>query len=1317
MRTPIRSRLTHPRRNKSGGDYGAIFRSSERKIVLIRAALLTALAALFVATPAFAETAGAGGAWFNLTTNAKPSVLPRGGQATLLVTAENLGDANASTCSRVAAATGRYTSAECNEEASPPGSGEYEKTPIVLTVTLPEGLETQKIEPELGKPEPKVSFNAGSVQGGLGGLEEGRFTGSGLGPGEAYAFLESCSEPAPRQVRCVYPAEPYLPTVVPYGFAELGIAVKVGAGAVSGAQSTALLSGGDAPSVQAKRSLPVGEAGAGVPFGAEEDGLSVVPEEAGGTIDAQAGSHPFQLTTSFALNQTANALKPPALPRDLTFELPPGLVANAVAFPRCTELQFLTKAYGGFADECPQDTAVGVVLLSIDEPVFGGVQTYPIPVFNLTPKQGEPVRFGFYFIGAPVPIDFHVRTGEDYGASATVSNVTQITNFLSESLTIWGVPGEAIHNASRGWGCIAGEFYSHGGHLPCTPETQIQPPPFLTLPTSCTEPFAASVEGESWPAKAYPAGARFPAPGEAAPRYALKDEFERAIGISGCDRLAFDPFIEVAPDVQDASTSTGLKVDVKVPQEVSKNAQGLASSSVKDITVALPAGVQVNPSGANGLEACSEGLVGFEAGRGAGGFEEFESEPGVKNPLFTPRLPGSTAALEAGEEEELKPGVNFCATAAKIGTAKIKSPLIMQPLEGAVYLASQNQNPFGSLIAAYIVAEDVEAGVLVKLPGEVSLCKNAGEELPAREGVTKERCGAPGQLVSAFENEPQLPFEDAELHFFGGERAPLATPAHCGTYTTDATFTPWSGTRPVTATSAFQVDSGPKTAAQPNGGPGGGECPSSQLPFSPSATGGATNVNAGAFSPFTATFSRQDGEQNMQSFTVKLPPGLSGMLSNVELCPEPQANEGECGPNSLIGESTVSVGVGGDPFSVSGGKLYLTGPYNGTGGCTTGTPGCAPFGLTFTVPAKAGPFDLERNSANPAGEDACDCIIVRGKVEINPITAALTITTNPAGSPDAIPTMIEGIPLEIQHANAITNRSDFQFNPTNCDKMEIAGTAQSSEGATDTIHVPFKVTNCAALKFDPKISFSTNGHTSKQDGADLITKVSYPNGPQGTYANVAKVKVELPKALPSRLTTLQRACTAKVFEANPAACPAESKIGYAIVHTPLLPVPLVGPAIFVSHGGEAFPSLTMVLQGYGVTIDLVGTTFISKKGITSTTFKTVPDQPFSTFELTLPQGKFSALAANVPAKDHGSLCGQKLTIPNEFFSQAGGAPLRQDSRVTVTGCKTLTRAQKFKAALKMCRRQDKGLKNRARRERCEKAARRRYSPIKKKKRR
>ena len=402
-------------------------------------------------------------------------------------------------------------------------------------------------------------------------------------------------------------------------------------------------------------------------------------------------------------------------------------------------------------------------------------------------------------------------------------------------------------------------------------------------------------------------------------------------------------------------------------------------------------------------------------------------------------------------------------------------------------------------------------------------------------------------------------------------------------------------------------------------------------------------------------------------------------------------------PNSLIGETSISVGVGGDPFPVRGGKFYLTGPYNGTGSCTVGTPGCAPFGITFEVPAKAGPFDLERNSANPAGEDACDCVIVRGKIEVDRETLALTITSNPPGTPDSIPTSIEGIPLEIQHVNATTTRGDFQFNPTNCNRMEVTGTIHSSEHGTDTIGVPFQVTNCAALKFEPKLAVSTQAKTSKANGASLSFKFTDPSVPQGTDADLAKFKVELPKQLPSRLTTLQKACTAAQFNTNPAGCPAASVVGHMKVITPLIPVPAEGPMYFVSHGGEAFPELEIVLQGYGVTVILTGDTFISKAGVTSSTFKAIPDIPFNTAEVTLPEGPYSALAANgnlctptttktvkkkVTVKAHGhkhtvtrkvkETIPTPLTMPTEFVAQ-NGAKIHQSTPITVTSCPKTTK--------------------------------------------
>jgi hypothetical protein len=1238
--------------------------------------------------PSYFEDGGFGGVFPGTPLQAPPGESPSATLTELakgrpdgeiLISASNLGDVAATGCTKVAAGTGKYTGSGCTEAEL--GTGEYEATPITVSDVLPPGLEAVGVHGEAA---------------------EGEFI---------EAKLQECSLEGENGVAA--PACAFKGVVPPYTALTLHVEVD-DTGASGQVSQQASVSGGGARPLSVSRPVPLGGS---TPFGIAD--YELVNEDEGGGVDTQAGSHPFQQTTTIVLNQSADAanpdfkypngvIEPAAIPKDVNPLWPAGLVGNPASLPQCPLSKFLSSI------GCPPDTMVGVArpLYSLNQGVGPAPQVFRGGLWNLVPSPGEPARLGFLTVNGPVYIDPSVRSGRDYGITVNSNNITQLIGFRSIEVTVWGTPGATAFNQFRGTACLVASVESRE----CEPAVNEDPTAFLSLPTSCPvntatgspEALVSTVTGDSW---------LEPKSTAEQPQLA---EFKMP-AMDGCNALPFKPSIAVKPDVESASTPSGLEVDVHVPQEEALHPEGLAEAEPRNITVALPPGVAVNPSSADGLQACTANTGELAIGQlgspgdqiGFQGLGELRGEPGVNAALFTGELPESIAAKVAVEDHEtveghrvpeseatLSPGTNFCPNASKIGTATVKTPLLPanQPLTGSVYLAAQESNPFGSLLAMYMVVEDHVSGTLVKLAGEVSLCKSPSEWLPARPGSTKLPCQAAGQIITTFENSPQAPFEDAEIHFFGGERAPLSTPAQCGTYTTTAAFTPWSAAPGEPAVIVTNEDFKVKT------GPNGGPCPGAQLPFKPTLTGGATNVIAGAFSPFTATMSRLSGEQNLQSLEVKLPPGLSGILSNVELCPEPQADLGECGPNSLIGETTVSVGVGGDPYTVSGGKFYLTGPYNGTGACRVGEANCAPFGITFEVPAKAGPFDLANTKDN---HPPCDCVLVRGKIEINPITAAITITSNPPGTTDSIPTSIEGIPLEIQHVNAITTRNDFQFNPTSCNKMEFTGAIHSSEDATDALGVPFQVTDCEALKFTPKFAVSTSGKTSKADGASLTATVTEPPGSLGTQANLTKVKVELPLQLPSRLKpTLQNACLAKVFEANPAACPVDSVVGHAVVHTQILPVPLEGPAYFVSHGGEAFPSLTMVLQGYGVTIELVGTTLISK-GITSTTFKTVPDQPFSSFQLTLPEGPHSALATNLPHESR-DLCGQKLTMPTEFIAQNGKA-IYETTPISVTGCKSPTRAQKLKAALATCHKKHDKHKRAA----CERAARKKYGPLKK----
>ena len=885
-------------------------------------------------------------------------------------------------------------------------------------------------------------------------------------------------------------------------------------------------------------------------FGIETFENSIVNQE--GLPAAQAGSHPYAMTTTIVFNHHydkklfeeeggGTAEVPDGDPKSLEVNLPAGVIVNPAATEvRCTEAEL--EITGG----CPTASAVGIVTIynatALGLP--GGVLR--AAVYNMVPEPGVPGELAFDVSGDGViaHIVGRVRTGADYGLSADVSEITQKLPITATTLTLWGNPSDESHDAERGECYIPG----HVGNCP-VPRTGR---PFLTLPSSCTGTLTATIRAQSWQE-----------PDTWTP---LQQSSPAIHAVEGCGLLAFGPSLQAQPigaqpGVPPADSPAGLSVDLRVPQEESLT--GLASANLKKTVVTLPAGMAVSPSAANGLGACTEEEIGLHNAQ--------------------------------------KPS---CPDDSKVAEAEIVTPLLEAPLKGSVYLAqqgnagpAQGSNPFSSLLALYLVAEG--SGALVKLAGHV------------------EADPSTGQLTTTFENNPQLPFSELKLSFFTGPRAPLVTPPACGTYTTTTQLTPWSAPfsgPPATPQDSFTLASGC----------GGG--------FAPFFTAGMESSQAGAFSPFTLTFSRQDGEQRLGGAQVTMPPGLLGMLKSVVECPEPQASEGACGPESLIGETTVAAGPGEDPFWVKGGRVYLTGPYRG-----------APFGLSIVVPAVAGPFNLGTE-------------IVRAAITVNPYTAQVTVTSDP------LPTILQGIPFDLRTVNVTVNRPGFMFNPTNCSALSVTGTIASTAGASGGVSNPFHATNCAALAFKPSFTVSTQAKTSKANGASLDVKVTSGSG----QANIAKVDVTLPKALPSRLTTLQKACTEAQFAANPAGCPAGSLVGVATAVTPVLNVPLTGPAILVSHGGAAFPDLVLVLQGQGTTIELTGNTDI-EKGITYSRFETVPDAPISNFELKLLEGPHSILAAYLPAKANGSMCGQALTMPTTITSQ-DGAVLTQTTKIAVTGC-------------------------------------------------
>jgi len=989
---------------------------------------------------------------------------------------------------------------------------------------------------------------------------------AGLTPGEATG--PGCAPPTGQVVRCEFTA-----AVAPGQTLRVSIPVSVNQPEKQGpATNVVTVSGGGAPAVkdsQVNRISPEPPLFGPATFDFSIDGSN-------GMDDAQAGDHPYELTTTIdprSVIAEKNEVSP--VPsgvqdlKDVVVDLPLGFAGSTLAAPECTESQLASAEFSKTGPGvvsgtgCPSETVVGHILT---EP---NVKTsIDSPIWNLVPEHGYPAEFG-YIDGVEGTHVFYVHvvpTPQGYVLQTVNSEIPQVP----------------INH-------IVVSFYGDPAQRDDTSHAHV---PFFTDPTACENgPMTATIWMDSWqnPGSYNPDGT----PNlEGDPSAWIKATSESP-AVTGCDELRFTPALEAQPTTHQADTPSGLDFGLTLPQ--TEDVGVPATPALKDAVVTLPEGMTVDPSAADGLGVCTEAQIGWLGPDGPNGESEPLPNRGLTN--FSPDKPG---------------GAGGCPEDSKIGSLELETPLLPGKLYGELFLAAQNENPFGATLAGYIVVNDPITGVVLKIAGEIKANPQTG------------------RITAAFEENPQLPFSNLKLHFFGGPRAELATPPSCGIYNTGSELSPWSiegKELPATPFDNYAIDE---------------NC---AIGFNPSFTGGSTNLQAGQYTPFVGSFSREDDDQELGGLTMSLPPGMLADVASVPLCGEAQANAGTCPESTRVGTVDAGAGPGPTPLFVPG-KIYLTGPYNG-----------GPYGLSVVVPADPGPFNF-------------GLVVVRQSLRINPLTAAVTAVSNP------FPTILDpkttnskgeaeetGIPIKLRRVDFDIDRPGFTFNPTNCSKFQVGGAITSTQGASSTLATPFQVTNCATLKFAPKFAVSTSGKTSRAGGASLAVKLTYPQGPEGTYANIARVKVDLPKQLPSRLTTLQKACTAAQFDSNPAGCPSASLIGHATVHTPLLAGALSGPAIFVSHGGEAFPSLIIVLQGDGVTLDLVGTTFISHAGITSSTFKTVPDAPVGSFELTLPEGKYSALAAN------GNLCTGKLAMPTEFLAQ-NGLKINESTPIAVTGCST-----------------------------------------------
>lgn len=879
-----------------------------------------------------------------------------------------------------------------------------------------------------------------------------------------------------------------------------------------------------------------------------------VTADALGTPYTQAGGHPFEATTTINFNTYRNAdpekgdLTPVEPVKDITVDLPAGFVGDPSGLGRCSLAQLSYTEFIASKPSCPPDSQVGTTLIR----TFGSRLAWgPIPVYNMDPPSDAPARFGFNALGTVVTLDVTVRTGGDYGLSARLRNVSEGLTAASASLTLWGVPGDPVHDPERA--CV-GVLAPWQGGPTCSAGTAVTA--LLRNPTSCPPAgtgLATVLSVDSWfhpdavvqqtVFSHLPPGYPFPTA-----------QWGAQQGTTGCEQVPFDPSFSAAPDSTVAGAPTGFSFDITLPQ--SSDPAAIDEADVKKVVVSMPAGVRLSTSAAAGLAGCSPAQVALDS-----------------------------AAPAA------------CPAESKIGTVEVRAPAVRDPLEGSVYLATPHDNPFGSLVGLYLVASG--SGVTLKLPGQVSLDPSSG------------------QVTTTFDNNPQLPFSSLHLALDGGARAPLANPVACGTYTTHADLTSWSG-KTVSADSSFAI------TADGNGAP----CPANS--FAPGFTAGTESPVAGTSSPFELQITRPDTSPDLGGLQLHTPPGLTGKIASVVLCSNADANAGTCPPASKIGDVTVGAGSGPNPFYITNGGLYLTGPYKG-----------APFGLSVVVPAIAGPFNLGN-------------VVVRQAITVDKHTAALSVASDP------LPTILQGITLGVRDIRVSIDKPGFFLNPTSCAQQTIAATITAATGQTKAVSQRYQAAECASLAFKPSMALAVGGkgHLRTGDPTPLSTRITMPAG----QANIRYVRVTLPSTINARLTVIDDACTRAQFETDIAKC-AHAQAGTAVAVTPLLRDPLRGNVYFVRNG-HPIPDLFVALRGQ-VDFDLIGRVTIPGGKKLATTFSTAPDVPIKSFKLHLyGDNKHGSVGA---AANLCTTTSKKATAALDFIGQ-NGRVLQVDQRLLIHGC-------------------------------------------------
>jgi hypothetical protein len=650
-------------------------------------------------------------------------------------------------------------------------------------------------------------------------------------------------------------------------------------------------------------------------------------------------------------------------------------------------------------------------------------------------------------------------------------------------------------------------------------------------------------------------------PAEVAGEAVNRDALGQPVAVEDCGSIGFDPGAVARLTTENASSATGFSLQLSGDEDALVDPARRAPSPPRGIVVALPPGTTINPSVGAGLDVCT---------------------------------PGQYAA----ESPSSPPGAG-CPNGSKIGEFRVKSPLFDEWFEGGVFLAQPDhprtaaagaENPFDSLVAVYLVAKLPERGIQIAVPGEI---------LP--DATT-------GNLTAAFDGLPQLPYSDLELRLRAGQRAFLISPPACGAAINHVELTPW----------AQGVEVAERTTQSVlHRGIDGGPCPDGNQPFSPDVVAGGVNSNVGSYTPYFVHLTRRDTEQEITSYSLVLPKGITGKLAGIPFCPDAAiaAARGRLGRDELaapscpeasrVGRTLTGYGVGA-ALTYAEGDIYLAGPHNGQ-----------PLSLVTINAATVGPFDL-------------GTIVIRSAFAVDSRTAQLSIDSRAS---DPIPHILDGIPLHLRDIRVYMDRHQFTRNPSSCEASQLHSTltgsgrrlGDPSDDTTATATEHFQLLNCLTLGFRPRLGLRLHGG---------IRRGAYP-GLRAAYvtrgaddANLKRIAVTMPRSLFLAQEHIRKVCTPVQFAAE--SCPAGSIYGRVAAHTQLLDEPLRGEVYLRSNGGERpLPDLVASLRSGEIRIDLEGRVGPSKRGGIRVAFTEVPDAPIERFVLVMRGGRRGLLVNSV----------------------------------------------------------------------------------------